>query len=313
MIPTAHDIASAYRMFLNREPDGPGMCSHLESLAEGGLTMARLRDTFLRSEEYRALRRERLQAVDVGGATMYVDPEEPEFGRHIARYGSWEPHIQDVLRRVLRPGDTVVDIGANVGVMTLRAASLVGASGQVIAIEPDLQNYQTLLWNIHANQFSNIIAMQLAVSDRSGVIAMTGNSNGSVVPIEDGESLMQALPGDLALAHLNRLDLVKIDIEGHEPEALSGLRQLIGKFRPALLVEYNPLRLGGISSPRAQGLAAALFRGARMVTAICDDGSEAPLADPAAMIALWHQCNKRMAESGRLPDGMVHFDVLVAC
>ena len=311
MLPTLHDIISAYRLLLQREPDAQGLAHCGEQMLAGSLTTAELCSSLISSVEYREMQRARFTRVDLGGAILLVDPLEPEFGRHIATHGSWEPHIAAVLRELLRPGDTMLDIGANIGVMSLQAAALVGATGRVIAVEPDGRNHATLLASAAENGFDHLIALRLAFSDRCGLVSMSGNSNGSVIPAGQGADLVQAVTGDMILADLTRLDLVKIDIEGHEPEALAGMMRSIERLRPTFLLEFNPLRLGGIDSARAVAMAGLLFRLGRQVTAICHDETRVALADAAAVRSLWLAQDSRAVQDDWLPQGMVHFDVLI--
>jgi hypothetical protein len=131
--PTRADIVSAYRLILLRDPDEVGLQHHLSLAEQGRLTLDRLVASFLDSREYRAMADEDIVTVDLGGVDVVVDRREPDFGKAISRNGSWEPHLLAVLKDALKPGDVFVDIGANVGVMSLFAAKVVGDKGRVIA------------------------------------------------------------------------------------------------------------------------------------------------------------------------------------
>ena len=136
------EIELAYRLVLGREADPGGLATY-ERMAAEGLDLEGLRNIFLASPEYRShFAGAEQQIVDMGHAKVVVDETEPEFGRHIARHGSWEPHIVAIIQWHLKPGDTYVDIGANVGVMAFTAAASVGSSGRVLAFEPHPNNPQ---------------------------------------------------------------------------------------------------------------------------------------------------------------------------
>ena len=117
---TADDVRAAYRLILGRDPDPAGLADHISLVAEGTVTTPQLVAMFMGSPEYAAKYECK---VDIGGAVLVVDAAEPEFGQHIARDATWEPHIVAIIRNNLHPGHVFVDIGANVGVMSLYALS----------------------------------------------------------------------------------------------------------------------------------------------------------------------------------------------
>jgi len=88
----------------------------------------------------------------------------------IYRSGEWEPEISNLIRKYLSPGDTFIDIGANIGYHTLHAATLVGDSGKVVAFEPLPRLSEQMTRSIKENNFSNITVFDLALSDKIGFI-----------------------------------------------------------------------------------------------------------------------------------------------
>jgi len=304
------EIELAYRLVLGREADPGGLATY-ERMAAEGLDLEGLRNIFLASPEYRShFAGAEQQIVDMGHAKVVVDETEPEFGRHIARHGSWEPHIVAIIQRHLKPGDTYVDIGANVGVMAFTAAVSVGSSGRVLAFEPHPNNIRNFLAGVAVNGFDNVTLHGFALSDSQSVFSLLGSSNGYLMP--GGQTVFQtvALPGDLILADLPRLDFLKIDIGGHEPQALTGLDRTLRKHRPMVLGEFNPRCLRDhIGCPPAQ-FAEQLFGLTDRIDAIEDDGQVTTVRTPAALLALWEQKNAEAAASHFLPDGMLHFDLL---
>ncbi len=103
------------------------------------------------------------------GFKMIVDPYE-FVGRHIFIEGIYEPECTNVFLSLLRPGDCVLDVGANIGYFTLLSSSLVGSGGQVHAFEASPQIMQTLDKNIKLNHASNVVLHNEAVLDRLGVV-----------------------------------------------------------------------------------------------------------------------------------------------
>jgi FkbM family methyltransferase len=149
----------------------------------------------------------------------------------------------------LLPGDTVLDCGAHMGVFSVRAARKVGNAGQVVSFEPDPDHFDLLTANIKLNHISNIIPMQVAVSDTDTTQTMVlkpDHSAGNFIPSSDEEipvsvqhievqsnTLDRLVLGELSLPHV---DFIKMDIEGHEPQALEGAGQVIRKFLPRMAV-----------------------------------------------------------------------------
>ena len=162
--------------------------------------------------------------------------------RHLRAGRPTEPGTAGILRATLRPGGVVVDAGANNGLFSLIAASLVGPSGRVHAFEPHPAAYERLKANVRANGFSQVSAYPLALSNRTGRAFLAG-------ALDDGMSSLKATGGtrfEVPLETLDRaigpipVDLVKIDVEGSELEVLEGMTALFAR-NPGLrlLVEWN--------------------------------------------------------------------------
>ena len=202
-----------------------------------------MRSIFFESAEYTSKHEYK---VDLGGAILVVDAEEPEFGRHIARDATWEPHIVSVIQRNLHPGDVFVDIGANVGVMSLYAALAVGPTGKVLSFEPDERNAHLLLRTVFENKFHEFVRVyRFALSDSQAIFSMAGGSNANLVPASSPTRLVQAVRGDDVLAHEPRINFMKLDIEGFEPLALKGLERTVAKNKPLISVRVQS-KMSGI-------------------------------------------------------------------
>jgi FkbM family methyltransferase len=159
--------------------------------------------------------------------------------------GRWEPEEADVLRALLRPGMTVVDVGAHVGYMTLLAAAAVGAAGRVWAVEPAPGNVALLRANLEHNRIGNVEVIEAAASDRAGRIGL------SLSPWNTGDNRAYPVPAmeqvDVAAVRLDDVlppgvvvDVVKVDTQGTDHRAVRGLAATIARSRPVLLVEFWP-------------------------------------------------------------------------
>jgi hypothetical protein len=122
---TRADIVAAYRLFLSRDPDEARLQHFLALAGQGRLRVADVVPAFAGSREYLDRRATRVVSVDFGDFHIFVDNQEPDFGKAIFHYRSWESHLVAILRASLKAGDVFVDVGANVGVMAFSAAKLV--------------------------------------------------------------------------------------------------------------------------------------------------------------------------------------------
>ena len=147
-----------------------------------------------------------------------------------------------------RPGMSVLDVGAHVGLFTLAFARLVGPSGHVHAVEPDQANYARLLRNLERNpEITWVTPHNVAVSDRRRTLHLETPNPHNRAPraAAEGVSVEAITLDDLGVSP----DLVKMDIEGHEPQALAGASSTLAGH-PSLLVEVgdHPLAFAGSST-----------------------------------------------------------------
>jgi FkbM family methyltransferase len=148
------------------------------------------------------------------------------------------------LHEWVRPGDWVVDVGANVGNYSARLSELVGPRGRVISLEPVPETFELLTANMAKFPFRNVTLLNVAASDGVGISGMTvpmlesGLANRYMAHLTDDAAALSVirLPVD-ALCLPERIALVKVDVEGHELAALHGMQQLLRRNRPVLIVE----------------------------------------------------------------------------
>lgn len=159
--------------------------------------------------------------------------------------------------KVLKPGDTVLDIGANVGVFSLLASRLVGDQGRVFAVEPVPQNVECLKLMCQLNGLSNVQILPVAVGDQAGSLSLTlaadmmGHSAKRQKTAESLEVPLRTIDGLVESLGVERVDLIKLDIEGMEAEALAGAASTIVAHRPRLTMaayhfDDDVERLGGV-------------------------------------------------------------------
>lgn len=181
----------------------------------------------------------------------------------ILDFGVWEPDVSQTIEQTLRPGDVFVDIGANIGYDSLLAASRIGATGQVVAIEAAPRTFALLEQNLARNSFAgNVRAVNVAVSDRPGKLdvydfsstenigaattlpsraqewrQLHGPGSGTFVATVDALPLREILTPD----ELRRVRLIKIDVEGAEPAIVRNILSEITEYPSAMdiLVEAS--------------------------------------------------------------------------
>ncbi len=306
------DVIAAYRVILGRNPDRVGI-AHYQNLIKGGLSLDKLLANFLQSPEFKAKIEDDKQrlTVDCGGYQVCVVKGEKDFGDWIAISHTWEPHIVKTISTILKKGDTFVDVGANVGVMTFCAAKLVGETGKVIAFEPNPDNLQLLYCGILKNNFKNVLIMPFAASDRVAVFSLAGGaSNSHLTTPQEGGYHAQSIVMDDYLLEMVRLDLVKMDIEGHEPFALAGLHRSLRKHKPLVLLEFNPRCLRDVSGIKPEDFLDMVFDTFDDIDLIENSGQRIRFEMPADLSDCWKLRNQQSISEGLLPDGMLHFDIL---
>ena len=158
---------------------------------------------------------------------------------------NYPPNILHYLK-IIKPGDTVIDVGANIGFYTLLFSRLVGNNGKVIAIEADQENYKLLKKNIDENKFKNIVALHNGVSDNTDVISLIrGNTIGehklsNQKSHDTNYSQVKCLKLDDICKDINKIKLLKSDTEGHEIHVLNGCKTLLEKNKiNNIMIEFN--------------------------------------------------------------------------
>ena len=182
--------------------------------------------------------------------------------KQVFYFGRYEIEKKETLfwQYLIKENNYVFDIGANIGYYTLQAAARIGASGRVYAFEPVTVTYNKLNTNIQLNSFTNIIAQNLAVSNKKGFIelfvaseASTGSSSVSFHKDFSGvKEKVQTIRIDDYIKENNiyKVDIIKIDVEGCEPMVIEGALITMKNLKPLILIEVLDERLNTINSSK---------------------------------------------------------------
>jgi FkbM family methyltransferase len=211
-------------------------------------------------------------AQDIGGAMFDCDLADV-IAREVCLTGYYEPPVTRVVQRLATRGGTVIDAGANWGYFSLLAASAVGDRGRVIALEPDPRHFARLTRNIAMNHFTQIAAHQIAAGSGDGMVTLAGYAddaeNRGVSRIADTASVAHRFDVpcttiDILTASSARVDVVKIDVEGAEMDALAGMREGLAAARYAsIVIELHPVLLREHGIDPAECIQVLLARGYR--------------------------------------------------
>lgn len=175
--------------------------------------------------------------------------------RYLYLFGVWEPRMTQWMQRRLGPGDSFVDVGANIGYYSILASRLVGPTGHVVAVEASAAFQDRIGQNARLNDCTNIRQVHAAASDKQQtltfILASSANMGANSIVPWDGpvESTfdIEALPlPDLLLdAEVETARIVKVDVEGAEGSVVRGMAPLLDRLRPdaEVTVEVTPERM----------------------------------------------------------------------
>lgn len=183
----------------------------------------------------------------IDGLTYELDLGE-DIDSTIYFRGAWEPEALGTIREIVRPGMTVLDIGANMGYFTLVFSQLVGDGGHVVAFEPIVWALEKLRRNAELNRLVNVAIEPLALSDARGerdVPADFGAFRASwTTPGGSARSGTERVRFDTLDAYVDRVGLselhfVKIDVDGYELRVVRGAERTLRRHRPNMMIEIG--------------------------------------------------------------------------
>lgn len=179
------------------------------------------------------------------GDLYWLNPQK-YLDKCIIEGGVFEPQSTSVVHRLIKPGDTVLDVGANIGYYSVLFSKLVGEAGKVVCFEPTTYYHDVLAVNLSENNCSNVLTYRIGLSNKEeDVDICIGDCSASLyfldnqMPLAKERIHLQSLDKQMKHLPIDRLDFIKIDIDGHEPHFLEGAWETIDKYDPAILLEVS--------------------------------------------------------------------------
>jgi FkbM family methyltransferase len=170
--------------------------------------------------------------VEIDGHRLFVDPGDSL--SLVKNVGIYEPFETKLLQQHIRSGDTVLDIGANIGYYSLIFARSVGPAGKIYAFEPDPLNFQLLEKNIEINEYSIIVVIRQAVSDENGTLKLflceDNRGDHRIYDSHDNREFIEIESvriDDFVRDQKITPDFIKMDIQGAEGKAVTGMMEIL--------------------------------------------------------------------------------------
>jgi FkbM family methyltransferase len=250
------DIYYCFRLILGRPPSEREWYGHSKL---SGRLLKDIVTTYLTSKEFKnrninQIDLTNIEVVELSNFKMYVPKDDPQVGIHIFENKIYESRTTEFIKNNLAPGSIFIDIGANIGYFSMLAAAIIGSNGKVFAFEPGQTNCKFLLINKNLNKFNNIEIFPLAAMNHKDIFQYdSSGSNGFVGDVDENiarvfeSSVVMSTTVDDICATTDRLDMIKIDIEGAEYLAIKGAKETIKKHRPTIISEFSPDALLAVS------------------------------------------------------------------
>ncbi|MDX1976152.1 MAG: FkbM family methyltransferase [Pseudanabaenaceae cyanobacterium bins.68] len=285
-------IISVYQKILGRMPDKNEIIHWQTTKA----SINSIKQVLIQSYEYQQkILFPDVVLVHINSFKIYAMLSDLDIGNHIIQSKSYEPHVTHMLSNVLEPSGIFLDLGANIGYFSLLASKIVGCSGKIISFEPNIQNIQLFYSSIVENQFNNIYIYPFAVSDTNQIYKIKSfGSNGFLEPPKSSQrsgQFTQSVVIDKILQNEERIDVIKIDIEGYEPLALRGMNEMVRKHKPVILTEFSPWHIEHRSRSKPHEYLQEISNHGYCLSVIEQSGCARVMANVKSLVAYWESLN----------------------
>jgi FkbM family methyltransferase len=179
------------------------------------------------------------------GRLLVFSPRKNLIGQALYACGVWEPEVTATIASETKPGMIALDVGADIGYYSMHFSRLVGKAGRVIAFEPIPKARERLVHNIALNKLDNIEVSEFALGNQEGIVFLEDPFTKSRVNLKKttggAHDIQVSIKrfDDLIDGSLPSIDIIKMDIEGAEHEALRGMEQTLRRCKPVIVLEVH--------------------------------------------------------------------------
>lgn len=281
------EVVSAYRSILGREPeseDAVNLWMQAESLEHLISSMINTEE-FLEQNGYKSgYRLIKFYDLDV------AIPKNDWMLDYVSDNASYEPYVMEHFIKSIRKTSVVLDVGANIGLYSVVASKF---AKSVISVEASHDNAKFIIYNCALNNITNVEVIPLAASDVVGVktFQKTKDSNkvlsrsGIDEKVYNSFDITAGIPLDLMVGK-KKVDVIKIDIEGHEYLAIKGAKKIL-MSRPIVFTEFSPLFLKNGSGIEYHKYLDLFTGNGYLIKIMHRDGTLQSMDDYEAVISAW--------------------------
>lgn len=245
---------------------------------------------------------------EILGNKMLLDLSDAGISYELLINKKREPFIGELIKREIRPGDVVIDVGANIGYYALLEARLVGKDGTIYCLEPVPSNFKLLIKNIKLNNYKNIRAYQLAAGSKKEkkYIYVTEKRNWSSIIKPQGKIQKKILIDVISLDEFIKDKpfprFIRMDVEGYELEILKGMKRILSSQKPLkIFMEIHPSVLGN----QTKALLELLKRSGFRIKIITSEPYPEILAAPQFFQKIYNSLSKKID----FPIGILNIDI----
>lgn len=190
----------------------------------------------------------KMESIEIDGHLMYLDPLD---SLRLSINGIYEEFATMIVKKIIKKGDVVIDLGANIGYYTLIFARIVGENGKAYAFEPEPLNVSLLKKNVEVNGYENVIIVNKAISNKTEKIKLyidDENQGGHTLSATNTKSksiqIETVTLDNYFKKGSNKIKFIKMDIEGSEARAIDGMQCMLKNNNELqMMTEFNPYLL----------------------------------------------------------------------
>jgi len=193
--------------------------------------------------------------IEVNNYKMKTISHDTGISSELLIYGNHEPLTTGIILDELSEGMVCIDIGSNIGYYALLEGAKIGKNGTVWAIEPSPENFSTLVYNTKLQQNHNIHTFNFAIGDKNSEIEFLIGKKSNWSKVKDGNDLIKSedkiikvpvktLDSFVKDNEIEKIDLLRMDVEGYENNIIDGATEVLIKFKPKIMIEIHKMIMG---------------------------------------------------------------------